>query len=52
MAENKKSVIIYTDWGSIYNKLTDEEAGRLVKMKMIIARFNNEHKNCKDVPKN
>ena len=31
MAENKKSVIIYTDWGSIYDKLTDEEAGRLVK---------------------
>ena len=22
------------------------------QMKMIIARFNNEHKNCKDIPKN
>jgi hypothetical protein len=31
MAENKKSVIIYVDWISIFDELSDEEAGKLVK---------------------
>lgn len=31
MAENKKSVLVYTDWKHLFVKLTDEEAGRLIK---------------------
>ena len=31
MAQGKKSFIAYTDWGDIFDELTDEEAGRLVK---------------------
>jgi hypothetical protein len=31
MAEGKKKVIVYTDWISQFNDLTDEEAGRLIK---------------------
>ena len=32
MAENKKSFIAYADWVSVFNMLTDEEAGKLVKL--------------------
>lgn len=31
MAENKKKVIVYTDWIDIFKNLTDEEAGKLIK---------------------
>ena len=31
MAENKKSFIAYCDWGEIFDLLTDEEAGKVVK---------------------
>lgn len=31
MADNKKSFVAYTDWGSIFNMLTDDEAGKLAK---------------------
>lgn len=31
MTDNKKSFVAYTDWGSIFNMLTDDEAGRLAK---------------------
>ena len=31
MAKNKKSVIVYVDWIATFNKLEDDEAGRLIK---------------------
>ncbi len=31
MAEGKNKIIVYSDWGSTFEKLTDEEAGRLIK---------------------
>jgi hypothetical protein len=31
MAEDKKSVLVYVDWISIFKKLEDDEAGRLIK---------------------
>jgi hypothetical protein len=31
MAENKKIVLVYTEWISIFNELTNEEAGKLIK---------------------
>ena len=31
MAENKKSVIVYVDWATTFDSLSDEEAGRLIK---------------------
>ena len=31
MAKNKKSVLIYVDWIATFNKLEDDEAGRLIK---------------------
>lgn len=31
MAENKKSFVAYTDWGDIFDELSNEEAGILVK---------------------
>jgi hypothetical protein len=31
MAENKKSFVAYCDWGEIFDDLTNEEAGKLVK---------------------
>lgn len=31
MAENKKKVIVYTDWIDIFQNLTDVEAGKLIK---------------------
>ena len=31
MAENKKSFLFYVDWGEIFDELTDEEAGKLIK---------------------
>lgn len=31
MAENKKSIIVYSDWMEHFENLTDEEAGRLIK---------------------
>lgn len=31
MAENKKTIVVYTDWASIFNQLEDEEAGKLIK---------------------
>jgi len=31
MAENKKSVLIYVEWVSIFDELTDDEAGKLIK---------------------
>ena len=31
MAKDKKSVLIYVDWISIFDELSDEEAGKLVK---------------------
>jgi hypothetical protein len=31
MAKDKKSVIVYVDWIATFNKLEDDEAGRLIK---------------------
>ncbi len=31
MAENKKSIIIYADWGNVFDELSDDEAGQLIK---------------------
>lgn len=31
MAEGKKSIIIYAEWGNTFDNLTDEEAGKLIK---------------------
>lgn len=31
MADNKKSVLIYTNWETTFEKLSDEEAGKLIK---------------------
>lgn len=31
MAENKKAVVVYADWISTFDKLSDQEAGRLIK---------------------
>jgi len=31
MAENKKTIVVYTDWVHQFEPLTDEEAGRLIK---------------------
>lgn len=31
MAEGKNKIIVYADWKSTFDKLTDEEAGRLIK---------------------
>jgi len=31
MAEGKNKIIFYKDWGNVFKKLTDEEAGRLIK---------------------
>lgn len=31
MAENKKSIVIYSDWQSIFEQLDDVEAGKLIK---------------------
>lgn len=31
MAENKNKIIVYKDWIDIFNPLTDEEAGKLIK---------------------
>lgn len=31
MAEGKKSVLFYVEWGGLFDELTDDEAGRLIK---------------------
>ena len=31
MAEGKNTIVIYKDWENIFEKLTDEESGRLIK---------------------
>jgi hypothetical protein len=31
MAENKKSILVYSDWMNIFEQLEDEEAGKLIK---------------------
>lgn len=31
MAKDKKSIVVYADWISIFEHLTDEEAGRIIK---------------------
>ena len=31
MADGKNTIVIYKDWKNIFEKLTDEEAGRLIK---------------------
>jgi hypothetical protein len=31
MAENKKSIIVYADWLELFETLTDDEAGKLIK---------------------
>jgi len=31
MAKNKKTIVIYSDWIATFDKLTDEEAGKLIK---------------------
>lgn len=31
MAEEKKSVVVYVDWGTTFDSLEDEEAGKLIK---------------------
>lgn len=31
MADNKKSIIVYSDWIELFDSLSDEEAGKLVK---------------------
>ena len=46
MAENKKSFIAYADWVSVFNMLTDEEAGKLVKL--IFSYVNDENPEVQD----
>ena len=46
MAENKKSFIAYADWVSVFNMLTDEEAGKLVKL--IFSYVNDENPDVQD----
>lgn len=31
MADNKKTVVVYTDWSLIFDQLEDDEAGKLIK---------------------
>jgi len=31
MAENKKSIVVYSDWIELFENLTDDEAGKLIK---------------------
>lgn len=31
MAENKKSILFYVDWGETFDQLPDQEAGKLIK---------------------
>jgi hypothetical protein len=31
MAKDKKSIIVYSDWIDLFEALTDEEAGKLIK---------------------
>ncbi len=31
MAEDKNTVVVYTNWGAIFDKLDEDEAGRLIK---------------------
>ena len=46
MAENKKSFIAYADWASVFNMLTDDEAGKLVKL--IFSYVNDENPDVQD----
>jgi len=41
MAENKKSFILYCDWITTFEKLSDEEAGRLIKHLFLYVNDNN-----------
>jgi hypothetical protein len=41
MAQNKKSVVIYTDWGNTFDELTNEEAGKLAKFMFDYVRDRN-----------
>lgn len=46
MAENKKSFMMYVEWIESFNQLTDEEAGKLIKL--IYSYVNDENPKCND----
>lgn len=46
MAQDKKKIIVYTDWKSTFEKLSDEEAGRLIKH--FFSYVNDENPNAPD----
>lgn len=46
MAKDKKSFVSYSDWNTTFEKLTDEEAGKLVKM--IFAYVNDKNPEAPD----
>ena len=47
MAEGKKSFIIYTDWKDVFDTLSDEKAGILIKH--IFSYVNDEHPETDDI---
>lgn len=46
MAEDKKTIIIYSDWQSIFQQLEDDEAGKLIKH--FFSYVNDENPNLED----
>lgn len=44
MADGKNTIVIYRDWKNIFDKLTDDEAGRLIKH--LFAYVNDENPQC------
>ena len=46
MAKDKSKVVFYTDWGNIFDALSDEDAGKLIKH---FSRYIND-KNPEDLP--
>jgi len=47
MAEDKKGFILYSDQQELFNQLSDEQAGKLIKH--IYAYVNDENPECKDI---
>lgn len=46
MAQDKKSFVAYSDWKNIFNMLTDEEAGKLIKH--LLSYVNDENPTLED----
>ena len=46
MAESKKSFVLYNDYGKVFEMLTDEEAGKLIKH--LFAYVNNKDTELED----